>query len=183
MREPDDILDELQVLEIQGGQLDALPPLIRRWQPRLARLAWRLTGDRDAAGDIMQETWLAIVRGIRGLDDPSRFRSWACRIVARRCADWVRRRRQDRRAADHLADRTSARPPPVHDGEEACDEVRRLREALSGLPSDQRAVLTLHYLEGMKLEEIAGVLGIPAGTVKSRLFHAREQLRRVLEEG
>ena len=66
-RTHEDIRDELLVLECQEGDADALKTLIKRWQPRLGRLAWRLTAEREAARDVVQDTWLAIVRGIKRL--------------------------------------------------------------------------------------------------------------------
>src|SRR5512145_1583590 len=98
-RSPDDIQDELLVLRCQGGESEALHKLVSRWHPRLRRLAERRTADPEAAKDLVQDAWLAIVRGLRRLDDPSRFRVWAYRIVTNKCADWVRRRAVSRQAA------------------------------------------------------------------------------------
>ena len=79
-RTHEDIQDELLVLQCQEGDGEAMKLLIARWHPRLGRLAWRLTGERDAAQDIVQEAWLAIVRGLRRVGDPARFRLWAYRV-------------------------------------------------------------------------------------------------------
>lgn len=182
-RTPDDIEDELLVLRCQAGDEEALRLLIGRWQARLSRLAWRLTGDREAARDVVQEAWLAIVRGLRRLDDPARFRSWACRIVNNKCADWTRRRVVRRRVTGEL--REQAKPPvapavSAHENDSSND-VARLRCALRELPDQQRAILALHYIDGFGLREIAVALDIPVGTVKSRLFHARAALRDALE--
>jgi RNA polymerase sigma-70 factor (ECF subfamily) len=185
-RTPDDIQDELLVLQCQEGDADAMRSLVARWQPRLSRFAWRLTLDREAARDVVQETWLAIVRGLRRIDDPARFRGWAYRIVANKCADWTRRRtvrREAARAIGHAAAIAGVEPAAVTDAidEAAADRMRRLRTALANLPAEQRAILTLHYLDGMSVGEIAGVLSVPAGTVKSRLYHARNRLREAIE--
>lgn len=177
-RSPDDILDEWLVLRSQGGEADALRELVERWQPRLLRLAGRLSGKRDSARDIAQDAWLAIVRGLQRLDDPARFRAWACAIVANRCADWVRRRAV-RRNAMHAMQSTAAVTGPV---DEASDDVSRLRSALRRLPAEQRRLLALHHLDGLGVSEIATVLRVPVGTVKSRLHAARESLRQTMGE-
>jgi RNA polymerase sigma-70 factor (ECF subfamily) len=181
-RSPDDIQDELLVLRCQSGEPAALDALVTRWQPRLWPLAVRLTGDRDAARDLAQDAWLAIVRGLRRLDDPAGFRAWAYRIVTNKCVDWLRRRAVRRDAAAELRGVANAEiddhRPPVLDG---ADEVARMRAALRQLPSDQRTILSLHYLDGLSVLEIAAVLDVPAGTVKSRLHKARGQLRTTLQ--
>ena len=180
-RTSEDIQDELLVLQCQDGDGEAMKTLIRRWQPRLGRLAWRLTGEREAARDIVQDAWLAIVRGLRRLDDPARFRSWAYRIVGNKCADWTRRRIVHRAAADKLRDTVESASGDPSNRAAAASEVDRLRAALRTLPDEQRAILSLHYLDGMGVSEIAGVLSVPRGTVKSRLHHARSRLKQTLE--
>ncbi len=178
MRTADDAFEELLVLRAQGRDREALGALVDLWQPRLLRHALRLTGAADAAAEVVQETWLAIVRGLRGLDDPARFRAWAYRIVGNKAADWVRR--TARRRADSVAleaDPPAPGPPDAPPG----DEIAALRRALGELPPEQRAVLAMFYLDEMPLGEIAAATGVPLGTVKSRLHHARGHLKRILE--
>ncbi len=180
-RTHEDIQDELLVLQCQEGDGEAMKVLIARWHPRLGRLAWRLTGERDAAQDIVQDAWLAIVRGLRRLDDPARFRSWAYRIVTNKCADWTRRRVVQRSAAEDLRAAAVSGSGSSSSDAESTDPVIRIRDALAKLPSEQRAVLSLHYLDGIGVAEIARTLDVPEGTVKSRLYHARSRLKHVLE--
>ena len=180
-RTQEDIEDELLVLQCQAGDGDALTTLIARWQPRLAGLAWRLTSQREAAQDIVQDSWLAIVRGLKRLDDPALFRTWAYRIVKNKCADWTRRRAVGRTASKELQD-AAISESGVGAGESESDrDVRLLRRAMAKLPEEQRAMLSLHYIDGMGIAEIARVLNVPAGTVKSRLYHVRDRLKLVLE--
>ena len=176
-----DILDELLVLQCQDGDDNALETLIERWQPRLSRLAWRLTGEREAARDIVQDTWLAIVRGLRRLDDPARFRTWAYRIVSNKCADWTRRRVVQRNAAQDMQAKAVRALDSRSNDDDSADDVVQMRDALARLPDDQRAILALHYLEGMGVAQMARALDVPQGTVKSRLHHARNSLRQTLE--
>ena len=170
----DRVLDELLVLRCQDGETDAFEELFDHWQRKLLRHAVHLTGDADGASDVVQEAWFAIVRGIGRIDDPARFPSWAHRIVTHKAADWIRKR-QRRRAAEEVLE------PPTAAADRANDDVGALRVALRNLPRDSRVVLSLHYLDGLGVREIAQALGIPAGTVKSRLFKARNKLKQVLE--
>lgn len=168
------------MLRCQDGDEDALKTLIARWQPRLGRLAWRLTSEREAARDIAQDAWVAIVRGIKRLKDPAGFRAWAYRIVTNKCADWTRRVVVRRSVAKELRD-TAAESAGLSNETDSASEVTRMCDALAKLPGEQRAILSLHYLDGMGLAEIARVLDVPTGTVKSRLYHARSRLKQALE--
>ena len=186
-RTASDIFDEWLVVRAQAGEDAAMRKLVARWHTRLYRHARRLVDRAEAAEDATQEAWLAIVRSVRRLDDPARFGPWAYAIVTNKCRDWVRRQQRGRArgfddanagAVNDLRDERA-----VHDGssDERDDAVRAVRAAMRELPSTQRAALALHYLDGMNIAEIATALGIPAGTVKSRLHHAREKLRAILE--
>jgi RNA polymerase sigma-70 factor (ECF subfamily) len=176
-RPPSSLLDEYLVVQSQMGDSEAFARLAGRWHPRLLRHAYHFTQDTDAARDVTQETWLAVVRGLRSLNDPARFRGWILRIVANKARDWIRREQ-----ARRLATR-NAEPPALEDGSTpASDAVRRVRDGLRRLEPDQRFVLTCFYLEEMSVREIADALSIPEGTVKSRLYHARRALKARLEE-
>jgi RNA polymerase sigma-70 factor (ECF subfamily) len=176
-----DIMDEWLILRCQDRDADALRELVGRYEQRIWRHALYLTGRHEAAREVAQETWLAIVRGLPRLRDPASFRTWAYRIVARRSADWIRRRTRDRARTPHSADRIAA--PAERD--RACsiddDDLAALRLAIRRLPLHHRSVLDLHYRDGLSINEIAAVLEMPPGTVKSRLHHARQTLRETLE--
>ena len=169
------------MLRCREGDSAAFEALIARWQPRFGRLAWRLTGQREAARDIVQDAWLAIVRGLRRLDDPALFRTWAYRIVKNKCADCTRRRTVERKASKELQAAALWESGVSASESESDRNVRLLRHAMAKLPEEQRAMLALHYIDGMGVTEIARVLNVPAGTVKSRLYHARDRLKQVLE--
>jgi len=172
-RTTESIEAELLVLAAQDGDASAFERLVRQWDAPLRRYAGRLTGRADAAGDIAQETWLAVARGIRRLDDPARFRAWAFRIAHHKSADWANRQRREREAVAGL--------PAPGEASAPTDEIALLRREIDALPAESRAVLALHYLEGFSVAEISEVLAIPSGTVKSRLHNARERLRERLE--
>ncbi len=170
------VIDELLVVRCQEGSRDAFDLLVRRWQRRLWRYAWRLTGSNDAAWDVTQETWIAVLTQIRKLSDPAWFAAWAHRIVRNKCADYYRRAGRQRGLVDALAERQRTNDDTHREG-----HGDAVAEALRQLPPDRQELLTLRYGADLNIIEIAVVLGIPAGTVKSRLHHAREQLRRILE--
>ncbi|CAN5531946.1 RNA polymerase sigma factor [soil metagenome] len=162
---------EWLVLQSQAGDRNAFDELVARFHPPLLKHARYLTGSDDAARDTVQESWMAMVRGIHRVDDPATFRAWAYRIVTNKCADRVRSIVRERVAIEHR--------PEAHEASSADDES--VREAMARLGPDQRAILSLRYLEDMSTREIAEVLNIPDGTVKSRLHQARNELKTILE--
>jgi len=163
-------------MDAQEGSRSAMERLVRRWQKRLWRHAYRMTGDVDAAWEVTQQGWLAIIRGLNRLGDPAKFRAWAYRIVTHKAVDWVRRRR----AARGVVCLDDVSEPPM---EPAVSETTKpdLAEVVSGLEAPQRNVVNLYYFERFSVREIADILRIPVGTVKSRLNTARTILRRRLE--
>jgi len=166
------IVDEILVLDCQSGRSAALDVLVGRWQPRLWRYARRLTGDPEAAWEVTQESWLGIVRGIRRLNDPARFRPWAYRIVTNKTNDWI-----TRNAKHPLPQTDEDLDRPTQDPRQANETAADLQAILHRLGERSRTVLTLHYLEQFDVAEIARILHVPAGTVKSRLHTARAEFK------
>ena len=179
MNERDGLNDELLVLRCQEGDAEAFQALVGRWQQRLWRHAWRLTGDESAAWDALQEAWIGISRGLGRLEDATAFPAWAYQIVGNKCRDSVRRERRRREAADIYSE---AMQREEQEGAAAQQQHNSLKEAVEQLSGPDRAILSLRYEEQFDMAEIAAILGIPEGTVKSRLFHARTRLRKHLEQ-
>ena len=169
-----DIAEELLVLRARGGCVRSFAKLTGLWHPRLLRHAARYLRDPAAAEDVAQEVWLAISRGIRRLDDPARFAAWAYRIATNKCADHVRSEAAARRAA-----MAGVRTREVGTNEPGTGVV--LRQALAAMPAERRTLLALHYLEGLSVGQLAEVFTVPTGTVKSRLYHARAELKLIIE--
>jgi RNA polymerase sigma-70 factor (ECF subfamily) len=175
---PERALDEYLVSMSQAGSIEALDGLARRWTPRLLRYAARVLGDSgdaaDAARDVVQDTWVGVIRGLRGLRDPAQFPAWIYGIATRRCVDAIRantrRRRNEAEAGEVASSGTGL----------TSEQQIDLADAIRGLPPIHRAVLHLFYREDLSVDEIASVLRIPVGTVKSRLHHARDALKRQL---
>lgn len=160
-------------LMAQQGDRAARERLAAVWRPRHYAHARRLLGREEGAADAVQEAWTGIVRGLATLREPETFPSWSYAIVTRRCQDVLRRKAREPPTASEV----DLVDPTAVDQEQALD----LRRAVAALPPDQRAGMALFYIEGFSVAEIAEALGIPAGTVKTRLFHARRALRRYLE--
>lgn len=170
-------LDGYLVVSAQLGDRKALGLLVSRWHRKLVAHAWRLLGDGDAAADTVQEAWTEILRGLGGLRDADAFAAWAYRIVSRRAARTIAGNQHRRSLAAALASEPEL-PPEAH---EDSTDIARLRGAIRALPAEQRAAVALFHLEDMSIAEVAVALDVPAGTVKTRLMHARRKLRAMLE--
>ena len=171
------ILDEYLVAAAQAGDGRAFDLLARRWNKKLIAHAWRLSGDGEAAREAAQMGWVEIARGLSGLRDQRAFPAWAYRIVSRICArqigDAQRRRRFDADIAAQLDADQAERATEQHSD--------LLRTAIKRLPAEQRSAIALYHFEDMSVAEVAVALNVPAGTVKTRLMHARRKLRAALE--
>ena len=176
MSHRDQLYDQILVVRCQEADAAALDELLSRWQERLWRHAARLTSDTEAAWDILQETMLAVSRRIGHLADPAAFPAWAYRIATNQCRDYFRKKQRLDRAIEACYEREPEERVRDH------ASIMDVREALRLLSGPQQTLLALRYEEGFSDAEIAEILGIQAGTVKSRLFTARQQLRRLLEE-
>ncbi len=175
------VLDEYLVASAQAGDRKAFAQLARHWQPALMRHAWRLTGDEDMARDALQDAWLDIVRGLPRLKDAIAFPAWSYRIVTRKCANAIRKVKNVRRTKQAIAAEPDV--PPL-DGEARIEqraEMATIAAVMAKLPSGQRSALALYHMEDLSIAEISVALGMPAGTVKTRLMHALRKIRAALE--
>lgn len=171
-----DHADELLVVRCQLGERDAFDALIRRWSASLHRYAFKLAGEAERANDLVQDVWLAVLRGLPNLRDAAQFRPWLFGIAHRTFMERLRGRYA--MPVDDGVDLEAVAADPADDDRELRE--RALVSGLEQLPLIEREVLTLFYLEALSLADIASALRIPAGTVKSRLFRARTLLRRHL---
>lgn len=173
------IYDEYLVASARAGDRLAWERLAARWQPRLLRHGWRLTGHPEQARDAVQDAWLEIWRGLSRLDDIAAFPAWALQIVTRRCQRLARHAVREREGMAAMA--TEAADATAHGTGARDADVARVLAAMRTLPSAQHAALALYHLEHMGVAEIAVALDIPPGTVKTRLMHARRKVRAILE--
>jgi RNA polymerase sigma factor (sigma-70 family) len=174
-REVNQVFNDILVMLALEGDRQALDKLARRWWPRHYTHARRLLGNPEGAADVVQEAWSQIIDGLRKLNNVSRFPAWSYSIVSRRCYDLISSRQSDRRNETINDEQMSERGANQ-------DMKMDIEKALKQLPGEQRAALALFYIEGFKVSEIATALHIPAGTVKTRLFHARKKLKDFLKD-
>ena len=161
--------------DAQRGSADALERLFRAHWPRAHRAALLVVGDAAAAEDIAQESFLAAVRSLDSFDRKRPFGPWLHRIVVNRAIDFTRARRL-RREID--LERVAEPAGPERDLDSRADEIA---VALSSLGPEQRAVIVLRYLLEYTPGEIAELLGLPRGTVNSRLRRGLDRLEEGLE--
>ncbi|HVF49976.1 MAG TPA: RNA polymerase sigma factor [Pyrinomonadaceae bacterium] len=170
------------VLRAQSGDREALDELLKAVEEPLSRYIYSLVGERSPTEDILQEVFMRIYRKLRWLREPALFRAWAYRIASRETFRHLRGERQwQEQVRDEEALKSLPAAPPAR--EEFAPELRaELQLRVAGLPAASRAVIVLHYLHEMSLEEVAAVLEIPPGTVKSRLSYGLASLRRQFAE-
>ncbi|MEO6218657.1 MAG: sigma-70 family RNA polymerase sigma factor [Sphingomonas sp.] len=169
--------DELLVVRCQLGERQAFEELVRIWAGPLLRHVQRVAG-ADMADDLAQEVWLRALRGIARLRDGARLRSWLFGVAHHVLMDRLRVRYAEREALDEVVDQTD---PETLESSESLFAL--LETQLGALPVVERETLTLFYLEELSLVQIGEIQAVPIGTVKSRLFRAREMLRQSMLEG
>jgi RNA polymerase sigma-70 factor, ECF subfamily len=157
----------------QRGSAEAFAELFRRHWPRAHRAAWLVVHDATAAEDVAQEAFLSAVRSLDRFDRGRPFGPWLHRIVVNRAIDYARARELRREVAA-----TGVEPAAAPDRTAPDDDVLA---ALAALPPDQRAVIVMRHLLGFTPGEIASALGLPRGTVNSRLRRGLDGLQEVVE--
>jgi RNA polymerase sigma-70 factor, ECF subfamily len=157
----------------RGGDHDAFTELARGAVTRLDRAARLILRDPELARDAVQEALIRAWRDLRGLRDPDRFDAWLHRLTVNACLDIARHRR--RRVIEVELDPIDM--PDVVDMAGALADREIVDSAMRRLDESGRAIVVLHYFLGMPLSDVASTLGIPIGTVKSRLHRALGEMR------
>jgi RNA polymerase sigma-70 factor, ECF subfamily len=162
------------IRQARAGDADAVETLVRGNWDAAHRTAFLIVQDTAAAEDIAQEALLAAVRAIDRFDRRRPFRPWLHRIVVNRSLDWVR-------ARDRRAEVSSELAPAAGEASSGAERSEDLMAALAGLDPDDRALVVLRHVLGYRSSELAGVLDVPAATVRTRLARALQRLRSQLE--
>jgi RNA polymerase sigma-70 factor (ECF subfamily) len=170
--------EALWVTEAQAGDADAFVHLVTRHEKPLLYYLRRLVPNADDALDLHQEVWLDAFRGLKALQVPEAFRAWLFRIAHHKAARFVRDSIREEQVVESL---TEAGGESSETGAEIALDAEALHKALEVLPTHHREILVLHYLRDLSTQEVAAILDCPPGTVKSRLYHARLQLRNIVE--
>jgi RNA polymerase sigma-70 factor (ECF subfamily) len=170
--EPDD--SEL-IRRFQDGNDQAFGTIMARHERRVYNLAYRMLGNTEDARDATQDAFLSCFRHLSGFRGDSAFSTWLHRIAVNACFDALRRRRDTT-----SLDERPIEPAPSPDHADRTGSAIDIQRALSSVPPDFRVVVVMHEIQDMPLEDIASILDVPVGTVKSRLHRGRVALGRAL---
>lgn len=170
------IFEGLLVLQYRSGNKKAFSLLVNRYNSKMCSHAYCFTYDKDLAKDIVQDSWGTIIKKLPYLKKPNSFGSWVMQIVTRKSIDYLIKNNRDREKLREYYNQPKADSAFEH--KEA--DLVKIYEAIKKLPQDQQVVLRLFYLEEYSLREISEILEKSEGTIKSRLYHAREKLKTIL---
>jgi len=168
---------EMLVLRCQIGDRDAFKQLFEQYQPRLRYYVRRLDETGTDTDDTLQDIWLAVLRRIRKLKDPRAFPIWLYRIARNKVYGRFRKKQSFTRLHQEEL------PSEIEDDERAfsASSAERIHHALNNIQPHHREVLTLYFVEQMPYQAIAEIVGCSLGTVKSRIYYAKQSLRKELE--
>lgn len=181
MTEPEAEPDEVLVRRYRAGDADAFTALVQRHQQRVYSVCMRILGDTEAAADVAQDTFITVLRKIDGFRGDSAFTTWLHRVAVNACYDELRRKR--RRPMLHVVaegDRDHEPGPPVLDHADAVAGETDAARALAHIPEEFRVAVVLADVHDMAYDQIAHVLEVPIGTVKSRVHRGRLALAKVM---
>ncbi|MCP4257020.1 MAG: RNA polymerase sigma factor [Planctomycetes bacterium] len=174
----DKISEAILVLNCQSLDESAFRELVNRWEPILYYYLRRIVGNEDAVWDILQETWLAVFQSIHKLRDTRKFPAWLYQISHNKAIGFLRKQNKyvqimKEQMADDCENNFSISIVE--------DQVEFVHELLGKLKLVHREVLTLYFLEEFSIKEVAYIIGVSEGTVKSRLHYAKNRLHEALE--
>jgi RNA polymerase sigma-70 factor (ECF subfamily) len=170
--------DEL-IARSRGGDTRAFDLLVETYQDRVYDLAYRITGHHADAQDAAQDAFVKAYLALRAFRSDASFLTWLHRIAVNAALDAIRRRPPTK---SDVADPAGASCDPLADRAERVETRERIHRAIAALPAEQRAVIVLRDVQGWSYEEIAAIVEIPVGTVRSRLARGREALRSALAD-
>lgn len=179
----DDNGDAALIQRLCNNDLDALGALFDRYYPQVYRTAMAITHDSAVAEDLAQDCFLKLHHYANRIDTNLPLAPWLYRVTVNLAYTWISRRKKRRVSLEALVDQLMT--PSWHAPDQLAEHAEiqaQVRQAVSELHFNQQVVVVLHYLSGLSLDEIAIMLDCPVGTVKSRLYYARENLRRQLGE-
>ncbi len=171
--------DRTLVASALQGDAGGFATLVERYERPVYHLALRTMKNPEEARDVTQEAFFKAYRSLRTFRPEAKFKTWMLSIAYHACCD--RLARIKRYSGEPLPERADSAPSPEQQAITR-DEAARLRAAIGALPEKYRTVITLYHLQDRQYDEIAKVLDMPIGTVKTHLFRAKERLRRLLSD-
>lgn len=180
MNKREAIIDGQLVLEYQSGNEKALAALVKRWHKQFCKKSFWIVKDADSAKDIAQDSWKTIIDKIDKLENPESFGYWASKIVYSKSMDTLR----DLQRKNNFFDvyKKVKEQEQVEEVKTDRDQIKKVvLKAIKCLPQNQQNVLQLFYVENYSLKEVSKILEISEGTAKSRLFHAREKIKKTIK--
>ncbi|RZS90433.1 RNA polymerase sigma factor [Aquimarina brevivitae] len=182
MESPNKTFDSLLVLQYQSGNKKALVLLVKRWHARFCKHAFWYTNDIDTSKDIAQDSWGKICNNIYQLKETNSFGSWALTIVTRTALDWLNNQKKELRNRKLYSNQYEGiNEPEQNENADTTPIIAALNKAVKALGKKHQIVMHLFYIEEYSIKQIAQILQITQGTVKSRLFTAREKLKLIVK--
>jgi RNA polymerase sigma-70 factor, ECF subfamily len=172
--------DEDLVRRYLSGDRAAFAALVERHERRVFNLALRMTGREEDARDAAQDAFLTVLRKLSSFRGEAAFTTWLHRVTVNACYDLLRKRQRAPLLDRGEDDLPRVEPPPVPDHADLSDLSIDVQRALMQVPEDFRAVMILHDVHDLPQEEVAAIVGVPVGTVKSRLHRGRVALARAM---
>jgi len=174
--------DEHDLIEqCVNGDRESYAVLVDRYKTMVYTIAYRMLGDREAAKDVAQESFLAAYLGLRAFRHQSKFSSWLCSIVMNKCRDDLRTGKENISVDDIVETRADTGSLP--DADCSAHETRDvLQHALNALPAEYREVLVLKHIEELDYQEISAITGASVSALKVRAHRGREMLKKILEK-
>ena len=171
------VYDEWLVLSYKSGNRKAMALLVKRWNQKIIRHIYYRTHDLEVSKDLAQDCWIAIMNGLQRLRDPAEFGVWALRIANNKSVDWIRKQAKERKLMESKA-KMEDQSVEITSKE---DKIEAIQRAYQQLEKKYRLLLNLHYRQNCSVKQMARILKISEGTVKSRLFKARNELKKLLK--
>ena len=176
--------DQDLIKQLKAGDLNSLGILYDRYRQMVYRTALAITNDHESASDLLQDVFLRLYRFADHVDLQRPLQPWLYRMTANLSYTWVKRNHRWFHPLEDLADWFvgSSKNSPYEEVERL-DDWDRVQQAVASLPISQRVAVVMYYLNDLSLQEIAEVLDVPVGTVKSRLHYGRQTLKKSLGLG
>ena len=166
------VYTELLVIRCQQGEKEAFELIVQLWQRPLLIFALRYLDQQMDAWDAVQETWISVIKGLNKLQNPSLFVSWLFCILTNKCIDRIRKKQSEVCRLEQADIKLES--------SEISNENESLSQAIQRLPDEHKTLIMLRFGQGLQIGQIAAMLNIAEGTVKSRLHRALARLREIL---